>query len=809
MFKNYLRSAIRNISASPFYTILNILGLTVGLAAFIFIYIYVTDEITYDKYNENHPRIHRIESDFTIGSKHDKFAIVPIPMGPALMMEYPEIEEVVRFRGTGNTLFRFEEKEYYEEDFYFTDSSIFKVFSHKLLLGDFEGALSQPNTMVLTRDMSEKYFGKENPIGKIIESASGRQYKITAVIENLPNNTHLKFDALLSASTLAKEVGEEEFNSMEPVRFWNIGVYTYIMLHPNTNIESIHEKFPDFYQKYMAPIGDQLNASFELMSTPLAEVHLGNALSSDLPTGNKAYVYIFSIVAVFMLLLAAINYMNMATARSSRRSREVGMRKVMGAEKPQLVVQFLTESVMLSVAALLISLLLVYMFMPDFNVLTGKSLSFEQISNPVFLLVMLGVSVLIGLISGSYPAFYLSSFMPLMVLKGITTASGKPNLLLRRVLVVFQFFIAIVMIIGTFVVSDQLKYLKNTDLGFDKEHVVVMELQDSAFRSKVEVFREDLLQSPHIEEVSNSTGVPGDVSWIQVMLVEQESEMKEFAVILSQCDYHFPELLGLEFIEGRDFDENMGTDDTAAVIINETAARQFGWKGEALGKKIHYGFDLEKQGGRIMKVIGVVKDFHFTSLHNTIEPIILFISPIPRYYVSARVREGHMKTALEHIEKAWIDNGAQRPFDYTHLAQIQESMYEGEEKINLIFNITALLTVFIALLGLFGLSSFTAEQRTREIGIRKVNGASTLDILLLLNKEFFWLILIAFIVAVPVAWWRLDIWLETSFVYAVDISILSIVLAGIYAVLVGLLTISFHVTKAASTNPAEAIKYEN
>lgn len=808
MFKNYLLTAIRNITSSPFYAFLTILGLTVGLAAFIFILIYVHDEITYDRHHENYERIYRLESDFTIGSKHDKFAIVPIPMGPALKLEFPEIEQFVRFTSADNALIRYKDKEYYEDAFFFTDSTIFDVFTHETVHGDLNRSLTEPNTIVLTRKIASKYFGKDNPVGQVLESGGGRQYKVTAVIEDLPENSHLKFEALLSAATLAREAGEEEFNSMEPGNFWNIGAYTYVMLSEHSSIERIHEKFPAFYDKYMKSVGDQFNASFNLMTTPLADVHLTSTLAADLPTGNMAYVYIFSIVAFFMLLLAAINYMNMATARSAKRSREVGMRKVMGAQRGQLVAQFLIESVLLSAFALILSLLLVYLLMPDFNNLTGKELTFGRVMETGFFLQVVGVGLLIGFISGSYPAFYLSSFMPLNVLKGITTASGKPNLLLRRGLVVFQFFIAIVMIIGTFVVSDQLNFMKNKDLGFNKENVVVMELQDSAFRSKVEVFKEKLLQNPSIEMVSNSTGIPGNIGWIQVMLLEQETEMKEFAVILAQCDYDFVKLMEMELLQGRDFDRKMGTDDTAAVIINETAARQFGWVDEPLGKKIHYGFEMDRSGGRIMKVIGVVKDYHFVSLHNKIEPIILFISPVPRYFLSVRIKEGQLRAGLDHIEKSWTENGAQRPFDYNMLAQIQEEMYEGEEKIQLIFNITALLTVFIALLGLFGLSSFTAEQRTREIGIRKVNGASMYDILVLLNKEFFWLVIIAFVLAIPIAYWRLSIWMETSFVYAVGIKWTSVALAGLYALIIGLLTISFHVTKAASSNPADAIKYE-
>jgi len=808
MFKNYLLSAVRNITKSPFYALLNIIGLSVGLATFIFIYMYVSDELSYDKYNEKYQRIYRLESNFTIGSKHDFFAIVPVPMGPALKIEYPEIEQFVRFNDIDNVLVKVGDKEFYENNFYFADSTVFDVFTYKSVMGELKGSLVEPNTIVLTRKIAKKYFGNDNPIGQTIETGSGRQYKVTAVIENLPGNTHLKFDALISATTLSKIYGEEEFNSMEPGRFWNIGVYTYVLLNPNSSIESIHEKFPDFYAKYMKSVGDQINASYSLMTTPLADIHLTSKLSSDLPTGNKSYVYIFSAIALFVLILAAINYMNMATARSAQRSREVGMRKVMGAERHQLIWQFLSESVLLSIIALLIATAVVYVLMPDFNHLTGKILSFGFLLQPSVIIQIILVALVIGLVSGSYPAFYLSSFSPLLVLKGNAGGSGKSSLLLRRILVIFQFFVAIVIIISTLVVSDQLHYLKNKDLGFDKNNVVVLELQDSAFRSKVESMKDVLLQSPDIISAANSSGVPGRNSWIQVMDVEQKSEMKEFGVILTQCDYEYPKTMKFKIVAGRDFDRNMGTDDTAAVIINEMAAKQFGWTEDPLGKKIHYGYDLKKQGGRIMKVIGMVKDYHFNSLHNKIEPIIMFISPEPRYLLSVRYKEGRQKEALPYIEKTWNDFNAKRSFDYKMLSDIQEEMYQGEEKISQIFLIITVLTIFIALLGLFGLSSFIAEQRTREIGIRKVNGATMLDILILLYKEIFILIFIGFIIAAPVAYWRLSEWLQSSFIYYVSISWISILLAGLIAMVIGLGTISFHVIRASTSNPADAIKYE-
>jgi putative ABC transport system permease protein len=398
--------------------------------------------------------------------------------------------------------------------------------------------------------------------------------------------------------------------------------------------------------------------------------------------------------------------------------------------------------------------------------------------------------------------------MPMTVLRGTLSKAGKKSGFLRKLLVVVQFFIAIIMIIGTIVVSSQLRFLRNTDLGFKKENLVVMELQDSTFRTKALAFKNELLQNQAIEHVSNCTGVPGQINWIQVLRVEREDEMKEMALILAQTDYDYIKTMGMEIVQGRDFDKNMGTDDSAAVLINETGVKTLGWDDNPIGKKIEYGFDLEGNPGRTMKVIGVVKDFHFRSLHNKIEPCIFFINPEPRYLIAAQLKEGMEKEALSFIEEKWNSFAAGRPFDFKYVSQILEEQYTGEHKIGIIFNIATIITIFIALLGLLGLSSFVAEQRTKEIGIRKILGASVPNILKLLYREFVVLILVAFICAVPVAWWRLDIWLNDSFIYHTSLNWVYFLFAGIVAFVVGMATISFYIIRAATSNPVDAVKWE-
>ncbi len=809
MFKNFIISAFRNMSRNKFYAFLNILGLSVGMAAFIFIFLYLKDEMTYDKYNEKYKRIVRIESDFSISNRHERFAIVPVPMGPAFKLEFPEVEEIVRLTDVGNVLIKYGDKENYEDGFYFCDSTVFDVFTHEFILGSPEKALTEPFSVVLTKKIADKYFGDKNPIGEMIQTGSGRSYKVTAVIENLPGNTHLKYDALLSATTLEELYGKKEFNNMEPLAFWNIGVYTYLLLNEKSTMRTIHEKFPAFYEKYMKSVGDQINASFSLLSTPLGETHFSSGLSAEQPTGNMAYVYIFTSVAVFILLLASINYMNMATARSANRAREVGMRKVVGAFRSQLISQFIGESFLMTLIALIIAVIIVSTLLPDFNQLSGKTMDLAMLLKPSVGLAILLITILVGLLSGSYPAFFLSKFRPVVVLKGSTARTGKQSGFMRRILVIFQFFIAIVMIIGTIVVSNQLNFLRKKDLGFKKDNLVVLEMQDSTFRSKAETMKQELLQDPNILGVSNATGIPGQINWIQVVRVEKEDAMVENALILAQVDYDYAKTIGLEIVKGRDFDKNMGTDKEEAVLINETCAKEMGWLDNPIGKKIQYGFELDSTvKGRMLKVIGVVKDFHFRSLHNKIEPVILFISPEPRYYMAVRINGDQRKEAMAFIEKKWNEFEAKRPFNYKMLDQMMDDMYQAEKKIGVIFRLATVLTIFIALLGLLGLSSFIAERRTKEIGIRKVLGATLGNVMKLLYKEFILLILIAFVIAVPVAWWRLDIWLNDSFVYHDMIRWTSFLLAGIMALIIGLVTISFHIIRAASSNPVDAIKYE-
>ena len=834
MFKNYLKSAFRNIVRNKFYSILNILGLSIGIIAAIFILLYNSSELSYDKYHIKHNRIHRLESDFTISNKHDLFAVTSAPLGPAFKIEFPEVEEFVRFANDGSILIKYEDKEFYEDDFYYTDSTIFDVFTHEFVYGTPEKALTEPNTCVLTETLAKKYFGNENPIGKVISDAEDANFKITAVVKDLPESSHLKFRGLFSFNTLVEFFGPERMNSFEPNAFWNVNFYTYVLLNENSNIQSIHEKFPEFYEKYMKSLGDQINASFEFMSTPLADIHLTSTLRGDLPTGNKSYVYIFTVIAIFILLIASINYMNMATARSANRTKEVGIRKVLGAIRFQLIRQFLTESVILALTALILAIAAVYLLLPDFNQIAGKNLVFGFKQTPMIIFWIFIIALITGLLSGSYPAFYLSSFMPVKVLKGKLNTGAKSGWL-RRILVVFQFIISIAMIIGTIVISNQLNFLRTKDLGFDKENILVIGVQDTSLRKKIPSFREELLQNPIVINAATSSSYPGGMGGILVMRVETleklsenndlrdttqneisndsttfqtGSRMVEHALNLALIDYDFIDSYKMEIINGRNFDKNMGTDLEEGVLINEAAAKELGWGDDAIGKKIDFGIELDGTADRYTKVIGVIKNFNYNSLHNKIDPMLFFLSESPRYFLSIRIDEKNRQQALEFIEEKWYEFGAINPFDYDFLDQNLDEMYEAEVNIGRIFRIASLLSIFIALLGLLGLSSFIAEQRSKEIGIRKVLGASVSSIIIKLFKEFIVLIMVAFVIAAPLSWWGLTDWLSTSFIYNVGIGWLTFVIAAFLAIIIGLATTSFHIIKAANANPVDSIKCE-
>jgi len=509
MFKNFITTTLRSLVKDKYYSFINILGLALGLTVTILIILFIYDELNFDKSHVMHERVYRLESDFTLDNKNHIFAATQIPLAPTLMDDYPEIVDFTRCAPVGTMYTRYEDREFQEDSIWFADSTFFNLFTHNFIYGNASTALNKPNTLVITKSFSNRYFGDRNPLGETISNIENQIFEITGVIEDLPENIHLKYNGLISAATLAERIGLERFNDRSAGSFWNIGIFSYVLVGENSDINNVLDKFPEFYDKYMKSLGDQIKGSFDLMVTPLADVHFNPTnLEYDMPKGNQKNIYIFSIAALFILLIACINYMNMATARSARRAKEVGMRKVTGAHKRSLISQYLGESVVVALISFVIAILFVVLLLPVFNDISAKQMSFGFKATPVLLGGSFLIALIVGLLSGSYPAFYLAAFNPIRVLKGAVQTEGGKGLF-RKVLVLIQFTISVVMIIGTMTVSSQLRFMKNTDLGFDRENLMVMTMRDTTFRKSIESFKDELETHPDILATGLSTSSPG------------------------------------------------------------------------------------------------------------------------------------------------------------------------------------------------------------------------------------------------------------------------------------------------------------
>jgi len=808
MFKNFIKVAFRNLVKHKFYSIINILGLAIGLTCSILIGLYIQNELSYDKHNENYKRIYRLESHFKIQDSDDLFAATALPLAPALKVEFPSVEEYVRFSQMDNNLFNYDGEKFFEDNVYYADSTVFNVFTHKFIKGSPEKALTEPNTMVMTESFAHKIFGDENPIGKFIDTGYGFGFTVTAVIEDLQQNSHLTFEALCSMITLAEFYGRERFLSLEPGLFWNIGFYSYIMLKEESNIKDVTDNFQLVYDKYMKEIGDQINSSFDLMVQPLADVHLKSNVTYDLPTGNIAYVYTFGIIAVFLLLLACINYMNMATARSSTRSMEVGIRKVVGAQRTLLQRQFLIESLIITFLSLILAIFITELILPVFNEFSGKTLQIDFFSNYIFLVGIVIIAIFVGLISGSYPAFYLSSFIPVDVLKGSKKASHKG--VLRKVLVLLQFSISIIMIIGTFIAAQQLKYFRTKDMGFNDENIVMLTVRDTTGIKNLSSFKDELLQHSNILKAGTTSSIPGQGFGILVQRLEtNDGELVEKGVNFVFVDHDYFDVMDMKIIEGRNYDKELQTDLEESILINEALIPSMSWGENAIDKRIQFGAGLDGSATRDTKVIGIIKDFHYTSLHNEIDPLVILLSERPLRNICLKIKGEDIKNTIAFIEEKWNEFCPTFPFDFSFLDDNLNEQYIAEQKIGKVFTYFAFLCVFIACLGLLGLASYTAEQRIKEIGIRKVHGASMNNIIVLLSREFIRWVLLANIIAWPIAYLALDKWLQ-NFAYRIEVldNYFIFILSAFIALFIAVFTVIFQAIKSAAANPVDALKYE-
>ncbi len=792
MFKNLIKIAFRIMRKDFSYSLINILGLTIGITSSIFILLYILDELSYDNYHENGKNIYRVISHISEPDDEFTWVVAQVPFAPQVKEDYPEVLESIRFIPEGRTIFKHDDIEFYEEDFYYTDSAIFRVFTYNLVQGDPETALIEPNTIVLTEFLARKYFGNKNPMGQTLETAGDESYKITGIMKDVPRNSHFRFDALISRRTLPEDFGNS---------WGNFGVYTYIFLQDGTDAIAFQEKIQEMYDKFMAEIFERMGIKIEYILQPIADIHLHSVGEGESEqTGNVTYLYIFGIIGVFMLVIASINYMNLATARSSRRAREVGLRKVVGSSRGILIGQFLTESVVLSIISLVLSIILVFLFLSKFNLLSGKFIQADFLADPLVLISFLGIVILVGVFGGSYPAFYLSRFNPIIIMKGaISTEYSRFSL--RKILVVIQFSISLFMIISTWVVYDQLNFMKTKDVGFDKENVVRLVLNSREMIRQSTVLKQALRTIPNVKQVGGTSSAVGEGSGKNILLMETPEGMIERGINIGACDHDFIETLGITILEGRDFTDEILADTTGGVIINETLAKRMNWD-DPIGKKVRTGRDST---ATTYRVVGLIKDYHQTGLYNEIESYLLLYR-LNNYLVYAKLADDIPGT-IRLMKDKWNELYPEQPFEYTFLVDDFNNQFEADEKRSVIFSLFSILTILIACLGLFGLASYTVDQRTREVGIRKVLGAGEGSIIRLFSLEFLILICISIVLAFPAAFYFMRDWLQ-DFVFRANLKPLPFILSGIITLVIAYVTISFHTFRAGRTNPADAIRQE-
>jgi putative ABC transport system permease protein len=789
MLKNLLKTAIRHILKHFGYSILNILGLTLGISSALFLIIYVADEVSYDRYHEKADRIYRVSSKIAEPDDQFTWIVAQIPFGPQVVKDYPEVQSFVRFINMPTSLYKYEDKEFNEGNFYYADSTLFDIFSYKVLKGEVKSALLDPKKIILTEKIAKKYFGKTDPIGKTL-TAGTDTYEVTGVIEDVPTNSHFRFDAVASRNNLPKQLGS----------WGNFGVFTYLLFPENFDVKTFETKMQGMYETYMKPIFGPLNIKIQYILEPLTRIHLYSTNAGEPePTGSMTYVYIFGLVAVFLVLIAAMNYMNLSTARSTRRAREVGLRKVVGSRRGPLVLQFLSESTVFTIISLIISLIILIAFLPKFNNLAGKSFDLHILYSPVILLTILGVLVIVGVVGGSYPAFFLSRFSPVTVLKGEIT-QGSAGSLFRKILVVIQFAVSVIMIICTMVVFRQLNYLKNKDQGFDQTNVISLQLNGDMQR-KYPVIKQTLTDNPNIKYVTSTNTAVGQGSGKVIFSVETDQGMVQKGVNFAVVDYDFIETLGIKIANGRGFQKDMPSDTLTGVIVNETFVNRMAWK-EPIGKKV----DLGDANTVRARVIGVMKDYHQTGMYNGIESLLLVYRPINNV-VYIKLSGIETQQTIAFIESKWKEIFPDQPFTYTYLSERFNEQFQADEKRGLIFTIFTILAILIACLGLFGLASYMVEQRTKEIGIRKVFGANEVIILNLIARDFLLLVSIGIVIAVPVSYYFMSNWLK-NYVYHTNIGVPLIIIAALLTILITFITISYKAYQAAVMNPANSLKTE-
>ncbi len=802
MIKNYLKIALRNLRKNKIFSFINIFGLAIGLTCFMFIAVFVYNELSYDTYPADAKNMYRVLLSATGNGDVAVYPRVDVAVGEGMKNAFPEIKASTRITGASNFI-KYNDKQFKEEHLAFADSNFLQMFSIPLIEGNAATALVQPNSIVIDKAFAKKYFGNDDAIGKSLSVGTADQlYKVTGVIDKVPDNSHFHFDAFMSLSTM--HFTHETWS--------NVGFFTYLELNKMVDPKKLQAKFPQLVAKYIVPeiqhdMGVSLAEAQKSVNTfvfslqPISDIHLHSNTKYELePNGDIQYVYIFSALAIFILLLACVNFTNLSTARGVKRAREVGIRKVMGSVKKQLVFQFLTESVLLTFFAMLCAFVLIFLLLPSFNQLANKNIGFGSFLHYQSVLVMFSLSFFAGILAGIYPAFFLSSFNTIKVLKG-ASMQGSQKKPLRNGLVVFQFFVSIALIIATIIVYQQLHYMQNKKLGYDKEQVLFM--PDAGLLGKNQTaFEQQLVQDNRVVAASISRFVPGSANMdgTQIYPKNENGNGTEIHANIYHVDYDYLRSMGIQISEGRNFSKDFPTD-SSGVVINEAMVRELGWSGtNPIGKSI------VRSGQHEFKVVGVVKDFNYASLKQKVAPLMMLLGQNFGGLV-VKIKTDNVKGFLADLKKQWDAFNPDGPLSYNFLDDNFAKLYASEERTQKIFSAFAILAIIIASLGLFGLSAFIIEQRTKEIGIRKVLGASVQSVLLLVSKEFLMLVGIAFIISIPVTWWAMHTWLQ-DFAYRINIEWWVFLIAGAAAILIALLTVSFQALKAAIANPVKSLRTE-
>jgi len=806
MFNNYLKIALRNILRHKGYAAINLSGLAIGIACCMVILIHIQDELSFDRFHANADRIYRVTRDWKRAEGGGtQAANTAAAVGPTLMAEYPAVEKFARvmFPHPQSVLVNNGQNRFYEEGFYWVDSTFFDVFSFKLKRGHARTALVEANSLVLTESMARKYFGDQDPMGKTltIESWSQDDYKITGILEEVPHNSHLQFDFLGSVRGADQRYtylysGEGQWTN-------SLG-YTYVLLRNGASAKDLEAQLASFGQRHLGEFARARGFEPGFVLQPVTDIYLRSNLNQEAgPSSDIIYVYLFAAIAALILIIASINYMNLATARSARRGREVGLRKVLGAQRSALVRQFIGESLLTCFAALLLATMVAELILPIFNNLSGKSLGFGYLQQPQLFVIFISIAGGVGLLAGSYPAFVLSALRPVATLKG-ELQSGRLGLLLRKGLITIQFTASIILIIATTVVMKQLSFVRSQPLGFDQNQITIIPIRDDEMRKHTESLKQEFLEYPNIVSVSAAAGVPGRTMLVDGFPVRPAGADRSAQIPMQivGVDYDFFKTLGVKLVDGRFFQKEMSTDSALAFIINESAAKALGWD-VPIGERLELVMDNGKKGA----IIGIVQDFHFASLHEKIEPTVFHIWPQRYSCFAVKMRVADISESMAFLRSTWSRMLPHQPFEFFFLDEEFNRQYEKDERVGRIVGYAATLAIFVACLGLLGLAAFSAEQRTKEIGVRKVLGATVAQVVNLLSKDLVKLVLISNLIAWPPAYYGMNNWLQ-DFAYRTDLGWWVFALAGGIALIIALLTVSTQAIKAALANPVEALRYE-